>query len=312
MSSTTKVSQPKSMMDLQHVVGYAFVIAIIVLLVSLGTITVMMVVRPPCTIAGTVCADGWSVAGLAAVILGVGGTMLTVISGLAVAAWWVGLDKKVETQVKDQVADTLDTLLEKHLEPIKNELSSHQNAIDDISTRLKNSDAELDFLRRQLEGILRFTIYTAFPNYMELEDFNLSDLEAFMNTIRTSAPLVNANIYQAALARFWDALDPELEALADKNEADHAVVNKKLEIEEMLGKFSSFTAQFVFPFTDHHFGMNKKYLQREASELDRIGKDVTDQITKRSPSIRQKISVSDEVTAQLRKEAEQKDQDPLK
>lgn len=291
--NSPKAFRSKSMMYLQYMVWLAFLITIVVLLVSLGTITVMMVIRPPCTTTGTVCADGWSVAGLAAVILGVGGTILTVISGLAVAAWWVGLDTKVGNQVKDHVADTLDELLEKHLKPIKDELICHQKVIDDISTRLKNSDAELNFVQRQLEGVLRLAVYTAFPKNMELENFSLPDLQSFMETIRTSAPLVNANIYQAALARFWDAVDLELEKVSHKKEAEYTIEDKKLEIGEMLDKFSTLLHRFILPFIDDRFGTNKNYLQEEMSELDRIGKYGFDQIEQRSPGIRQKILISD-------------------
>jgi hypothetical protein len=319
MSSTTKVSQPKSMMDLQHVVCYAFLFAIMVLLASLVAITVIMIFRPPCTMTGTVCADGWSVAGLAAVILGVGGTMLTVISGLAVAAWWVGLDTKVEKKVEEKVADTIKNLFEEYLKPVKDKLDDHQNILDDISTQLKasnteldvlrrqlvepmknklddhqntldkylveleTSDAELNFAHRQLEGILQFVIYHAFPKHMELEAFDLPGLQAFMVTSNASAPLVNANICQTALARFCDAFDRKLERItSEKNGTDHASVgmNLQFKLEEML----SFTIQEEI-WSDR----SKQYTQKEISKLERINKVTSEQKAKRSSSIRQKI-----------------------
>ncbi len=62
---------------------------------------------PPCTPTGTkdtTCiVDGWSVAGLAATITGLAGTVLALLGAFAVAAWWTNLDARVEQHVNEKV-----------------------------------------------------------------------------------------------------------------------------------------------------------------------------------------------------------------
>ncbi len=66
-----------------------------------GVIIVKLMFWPPCTQTGNICVvDGWSVAGLAATILGVATTVLAILGAVAVAAWWTSLNDRVNDQVK--------------------------------------------------------------------------------------------------------------------------------------------------------------------------------------------------------------------
>jgi hypothetical protein len=74
-----------------------YYVAICVFLLCLVVIVVKMTFWPVCV--GSTACDGWTVAGLAATVLGVGATILTLLGAFTVAAWWLGLDKRVRNQV---------------------------------------------------------------------------------------------------------------------------------------------------------------------------------------------------------------------
>lgn len=63
------------------------------------------------------CIDGWTVAGLAATIMGIGATFLGVLAALAVAVWWLRLEERVDKQVKSMVEPSL-SVLESRIESI--------------------------------------------------------------------------------------------------------------------------------------------------------------------------------------------------
>ena len=80
---------------------YIFAIGLLVTLT--GIIIFKLLFWPPCTPIGTkdtsCIVDGWSVAGLAATILGVAAAILALLGAFAVAAWWSDLNKRVSEQV---------------------------------------------------------------------------------------------------------------------------------------------------------------------------------------------------------------------
>ena len=101
-------------MQKPNIATMIYYLAIGCLLLFTGVIIVKLTFWPSCTIIGPVpqnrlpnviCVDGWSIAGLAAAILGVAGTLLTLIGALAVAAWWTGLETRVSKQVETQVKE---------------------------------------------------------------------------------------------------------------------------------------------------------------------------------------------------------------
>jgi hypothetical protein len=78
-----------------------FSIAITFLTACTVVIVLKLIFWPPCTMVGSACAiDGWSAAGLAGTVLGVSAGMLGILGAVAVAAWWLGLNKRVTKRVK--------------------------------------------------------------------------------------------------------------------------------------------------------------------------------------------------------------------
>ncbi len=96
-----------------------YYLAIGFLVVFAGVIIVKLVFWPPCTQVGNACVvDGWSVAGLAAMMLAVAATVLAILGAVAVAAWWTSLNERVNDQVtqlyeaqKKEVNTQVDLLL---------------------------------------------------------------------------------------------------------------------------------------------------------------------------------------------------------
>src|SRR5258708_2337022 len=94
---------------------WTFWAAIIVLLSLLIVIIGKLVSIPPCTVIGqNACAvDGWTISGISANILAVGGTIITVLAALAVTAWWVKLDNRIAIQVEERVKNNMEMLRQK-------------------------------------------------------------------------------------------------------------------------------------------------------------------------------------------------------
>jgi hypothetical protein len=74
-----------------------YYLAISVFLICLVTIVVKLTFWPVCT--GVTSCNGWTVAGLVESILGLCAVFLGILGAIAVAAWWTGLDKRVEKHV---------------------------------------------------------------------------------------------------------------------------------------------------------------------------------------------------------------------
>lgn len=122
-------------------------LAIILYGIVLGTFAVcavIIVIRlltfPPCTqtsIANSVCAvDSWSIAGLASTILGTAATVLALLGGFAVAAWWADLNKRVTKRVtklygKQKVE--IDNLVKNQQQQLQINIDSSQNEINKIN-----------------------------------------------------------------------------------------------------------------------------------------------------------------------------------
>ena len=74
-----------------------YYLTISVFLICLVAIVVKLTFWPVCTV-GSAC-DGWTIAGLVESILGLCAVFLGILGAIAVAAWWTGLDKRVEDRV---------------------------------------------------------------------------------------------------------------------------------------------------------------------------------------------------------------------
>jgi TolA-binding protein len=74
-----------------------YYLALCVFLICLVTLVVKMTFWPVCI--GASACDGWTVAGLVGAILGLGAVFLGILGAIALAAWWLSLETRVENRV---------------------------------------------------------------------------------------------------------------------------------------------------------------------------------------------------------------------
>jgi hypothetical protein len=129
-----------------------YVLATCVLVACAAIIVGKLLFFPPCTPTGphgSLCAvDGWSVAGLAATVLGVAAAILTILGAFAVAYWWAELDKRVSRQVKSLYEEQKASLNKEMHSLLKEQESALNKEIDSVLAAQKT--AIEDALRDQL------------------------------------------------------------------------------------------------------------------------------------------------------------------
>jgi hypothetical protein len=126
--------------------------AYLLLVACIIVIVFKLLFWPPCYPSGprdTAClVDGWSIAGLAATVLGVGAAILTLLGAFTVAAWWLSLDKRI----KDQV-DTLYALQKAEVEKQMHALLvEQQNSINNLIQPFQSDLIVLESRFQTLQG----------------------------------------------------------------------------------------------------------------------------------------------------------------
>jgi len=144
-----------------------YYLAIVALLVLLGTIVLRFVFSPPCsTIGKNECIiDGWSVAGLAGTVLAVAATLLAILGAVAVAAWWTGLNEKVDQRVDEQINTAIDLalkeqekkiseqttlLLEGQEEKFEKSFSQMQVRLESLAEHASNTEKRFQLIKKDL------------------------------------------------------------------------------------------------------------------------------------------------------------------
>ncbi len=125
-----------------------YYIAISVYLVCLVIIVVKMTFWPVCTSAST--CDGWTIAGLAAAILGVTAAFLAILGAVFFAAWWTGLDKRVE----ERVAEALNTQIQSvksTINQLDTQIKAAQNSLAQLSTQAVALQKKADNLEASIQ-----------------------------------------------------------------------------------------------------------------------------------------------------------------
>ena len=141
--------------------------------VALGTLVALLVAiiigilistahLPPCTsIAQNICGvNDWSLAGLAAAILGVAATVLAFLGAFAVAVWWKELDVKVDARVNRLTEESiklisanlqtqLQSYIDQRIQNLEDKLEKRFSAIDEERKRLLS---EWHTLRSYVDG----------------------------------------------------------------------------------------------------------------------------------------------------------------
>jgi hypothetical protein len=133
-----------------------YYLAIVALLLLLATILFKFAFSPPCSfIAKNECmVDGWSVAGLAGTVLAVAATLLAVLGAVAVAYWWLDLNKKVDQRVNEQIQAAIEQALkeqERHItEQTTHLLGEQEKQFNEAVSKIQ---IEMDALKGQASNI---------------------------------------------------------------------------------------------------------------------------------------------------------------
>ncbi len=170
----------------------AYYIALGALVLLFGAIIVGILIRvsrlPPCTtVSKDICGvNDWSIAGLAATILGVAATVLAFLGAFAVAAWWKDLNEQIKQQVNahmqeriNQIAEEQEQRLEKEAEHL---LQEQKRRFDAMFTEFRKEIDEVKELSEQIDGRLQTKTKALLLSTMMLHD--PWDLEKWTNEIQ--------------------------------------------------------------------------------------------------------------------------------
>ncbi len=128
-----------------------YYLAILALVILLGVIVVKLVIWPPCsiTVRNECVVDGWSVAGLAGAVLGVGATVLAILGAVSVAYWWANLNEKVDQRVDEQVDQALKEQEKKMSEQTTHLLKGQEQKFEEAFLQMQQ---KMDTLEGRLQS----------------------------------------------------------------------------------------------------------------------------------------------------------------
>ncbi len=140
-----------------------YYLAILALVAFLGVVVIKLVIWPPCSITtrNECVVDGWSIAGLAGAVLGVGATVLAILGAVAVAYWWTNLNEKVDRRVDEQIKTAIDQSLKEQEEKISERttllLKKQEEKFEESLLKLRNDTITLGELAANIERRLQAT-----------------------------------------------------------------------------------------------------------------------------------------------------------
>ncbi|HEU5226188.1 MAG TPA: hypothetical protein VFU49_00145 [Ktedonobacteraceae bacterium] len=105
----------------------------------------------PVCIGSTGC-DGWTVAGLAATILGIAAAFLSILGAMLLASWWTQLDKRVERQVATLFHTRLQPL-QARMDQVSIQATLLQSRIDTLELRLPEQEEKARQITNKLAGL---------------------------------------------------------------------------------------------------------------------------------------------------------------
>jgi len=131
-----------------------YYLAILALVTLLGVIVVKLVIWPPCsiTVRNECVVDGWSVAGLAGAVLGVGATVLAILGAVSVAYWWANLNERVDQRVGERVDQALKEQEKKMSEQTTHLLEGQEQKFEEAFLRMQQ---KMDTLEGRLQSTKR-------------------------------------------------------------------------------------------------------------------------------------------------------------
>ncbi len=117
-----------------------YYLAICVFLICLVTLVVKLTFWPVCT--GASACDGWTVAGLVGAIMGLSAVFLGILGAIALAAWWLSLETRVEDRVTQlftpriqAVQDSIDQL-NGRAEELRTKVDTIEEMIPELQQRI--------------------------------------------------------------------------------------------------------------------------------------------------------------------------------
>lgn len=136
-----------------------YVFAIGLLSVCAAVIIVKLIFWPPCTQTGSICVvDGWSIAGLAASILGVSATVLSILGAVGVAGWWLWLNDRVQALIKDlyekqklEVKQNVDDLLREQQQKVEDRIGNIQTTLVPLEDKVEQIQTRIEVFNRTLD-----------------------------------------------------------------------------------------------------------------------------------------------------------------
>lgn len=132
-----------------------YIFAIALLSTCAITIIARLIFWPPCTQTGNICVvDGWSVAGLAASILGVSATVLAILGAVGVAGWWIWLNDRVKnliTKLYEDQRKNVDDLLKDQQQKIESRIENLQTTLLPLETKVEQSQTRIEAFNETLD-----------------------------------------------------------------------------------------------------------------------------------------------------------------
>lgn len=129
-----------------------YYVAIIALILICGIIIFKLLFISPCSnyTQNACIVDGWSIAGLAATVLGIAATVLAFLGAFAVAYWWTKLDQKVNKQVKKRIDKEIDRRLKEQEQKFLDQISRLKGQIAPLETNVQKATAQITQLDAQI------------------------------------------------------------------------------------------------------------------------------------------------------------------
>ena len=210
----------------------AFCVAISIVTIFSAIIAYRLLFLPPCTPTKNFSCpvvDSWSIAGLAATVMGVAAAILALLGSFAVAAWWVNLDERVNKQVNDiftkqlapGVNQQVNALLHDQSVKVDAQVKTLQDTIAEASQKLQNFAQVQDATIQQIDAASKALLYLVTGNQLLEQKKIRAAIEVFQKAKQLQPDDAQVNY---ALGRAYRAIGSYDQAI---NSLTTAIVHEK-------------------------------------------------------------------------------------
>jgi hypothetical protein len=199
--------------------------AIFVLILFVGVVGYKLLFGTPCTIVGNYCVgDGWSIAGLAATVLGI-------LGAFALAAWWTDLDGKVREQVNvnmkhreealnkrtDEILAKLATNINKDIldlftsfsERITQDFSESEHVVKTLDTEIKTLRIEYEDIKKMADNARKLAVDIATLGNQSNDEWVLSNAANQYHMVDIAVNMVTKYLIYIDIYLFADESEKE-------------------------------------------------------------------------------------------------------